>query len=158
MPKFKYTFTVEAPLEAVSSFHKDTKVLKKLTPPPIFAQIHDYEPLGEGSKADFTLWFGPVPIRWQAIHSDVSLNGFTDTQIRGPLKYWQHKHLFTTIEDGNTLVSEQIDYMHDTGLRGLISRLLFSRPGLVSLFTARKWITRRALAKSVHSDQVAANI
>lgn len=148
MPKFNYTFTVDAPLEAVSNFHKDTRVLKKLSPPPIFAQIHEYEPLAEGSKADFTLWFGPLPIHWQAQHSNVSLHGFTDTQIRGPLKYWQHKHLFTPTADGKTLISEQIDYEHDTGLRGVLSRLLFSRPGLTMLFTARKIITRRSVAKT----------
>ena len=64
MPTFNYSFEVDAPLTAVSEFHHDTRALKKLSPPPIFAQIHDYEPLGEGSMADFTLWFGPFPIHW----------------------------------------------------------------------------------------------
>ena len=64
MAVFKYSFTVDAPLVKVSDFHRDTSVLKVLTPPPIIAQIHSYEPLGEGSVARFTLWFGPIPIRW----------------------------------------------------------------------------------------------
>ena len=147
MAIFDYSFEVAATGEMVSAFHKDTSVLKKLTPPPIIAQIHDFEPLGEGSKADFTLWFGPVPVRWQAVHSDVSLNGFTDTQVKGPLKRWQHQHRFSAIDEETTVVSEHIDYEHDSGLRGLWSRLLFSNLGLFMLFTARKIITRRALAE-----------
>jgi len=147
MPEFNFSFTVEAPLAAVSTFHHDTSVLKKLTPPPIFAQIHGYEPLGEGSMADFTLWFGPVPIRWQAIHSDVSPNGFTDTQVKGPLATWQHTHRFTAVSPSRTRIDEQIKYSHHQDKRGLLSRLLFAKPGLFLLFTARKFITRWHVAR-----------
>lgn len=143
MPVFEYTFTVKAPLAAVSDFHHDTRVLKLLTPPPIFVQIHHFEPLGEGSLAEFTLWFGPFPVRWTAIHSDVSQNGFTDSQVRGPLQFWQHTHRFTSLSPDVTQVNEHIEYEHPRGLRGLFSRLLFGRPALKMLFTARARITRR---------------
>ena len=144
MPTFNYSFEVDAPLTAVSEFHHDTRALKKLSPPPIFAQIHDYEPLGEGSMADFTLWFGPFPIHWVAVHSNVSPNGFTDTQMSGPLKYWQHTHRFTAVSANKTRIDEHIQYAHAQGIRGVVSRLLFSKPGLYMLFTARKLLTRRA--------------
>ena len=142
MPTFDYTFTVPAPLDAVRLFHHDTLALKKLTPPPIFAQIHDYEPLGEGSRAEFTLWFGPLPLRWLAIHSDVSERGFTDTQARGPLARWQHTHRFTPVDATHTRISEHIEYAYKPGLWGWFTRLLFGRPGLLGLFTARQWLTR----------------
>ena len=147
MPTFDYTFTVDAPQAAVARFHSDTSALKVLTPPPIFAQIHGFEPLAEGSKADFTLWFGPLPIHWQAVHSNVDENGFTDTQARGPLKRWQHTHRFTAVSDDVTLVSEHIEYEYERGLWGLLGRLLFSPPALTLLFTARKYITRREIGK-----------
>jgi ligand-binding SRPBCC domain-containing protein len=142
MPTFDYTFTVNAPLTAVSEFHQDTRILKKLTPPPIFAQIHQFEPLGEGSVAEFTLWFGPLPLRWQAVHSDVGPHGFTDTQAQGPLRYWQHTHRFTAVSETHTQIHEQIEFGHSAGLWGIITRLLFNQPGLYALFTARKWLTR----------------
>lgn len=142
MATFDYRFTVDAPQSVVRAFHHDTSVLKKLSPPPIFAQIHSFEPLAEGSQADFTLWFGPFPIHWRAVHSQVSEHGFTDTQVEGLLKKWQHTHLFVDIGGGRTLVNEHIDYEYDRGLRGFIARLLFSPPALYFLFTARKWITR----------------
>jgi ligand-binding SRPBCC domain-containing protein len=142
MLAFDYQFHVNAPLTAVSAFHHDTRVLKTLTPPPIFAQIHHFDPLADGAIAEFTLWFGPLPVRWKAIHSDVSLNGFTDTQLSGPLQSWRHTHSFTAVSPTVTRVHEHIEYSHHDGRRGLLSRLLFAKPGLLFLFTARQLITR----------------
>jgi len=155
MPTFDFSFTVDAPQEAVVAFHHDTSVLKTLSPPPIFVQIHSYEPLAEDSIANFTLWFGPFPVHWQAIHSNVNENGFTDTQARGPLKRWQHTHRFSAKGDGITQVDEHIDYEYDNGIRGLTGRLLFSKPALYLLFTARKLITRRQINKQVPMGQTA---
>ena len=82
MPVFDYKFTVQASLQAVRDFHGDTSALKRLTPPPTIVQLHDIEPLAEGSISKFTLWFGPLPLRWVAIR--VSDFGFTDIQSEGP--------------------------------------------------------------------------
>lgn len=147
MLTFDYPFSVNAPLAAVTQLHRDTRALKKLTPPPIFVQIHSYEPLAEGSRAEFTLWFGPLPLHWQAVHSNVNEHGFTDTQVRGPLAFWQHTHRFIALAPDRTQISEHIRYAHKPGLWGWWTRLLFSRPGLYLLFSARKWLTRWHLAR-----------
>ena len=153
MPTFDYHFQVNAPLKAVSAFHHDTSVLKKLTPPPIFVQIHAYEPLAEGSTAEFTLWFGPFPVRWKAVHSDVSDRGFTDTQVSGPLKKWQHTHRFTSIENQRTEVSEHIEYEYEGGIKAITGRLLFSKPALTMLFTARMFLTRFFIARQMRQEK-----
>ena len=139
---FDFEFTLEAPVEAVVDFHRDTRALKDLTPPPLRVQIHRVEPLAEGSTAEFTLWFGPLPIRWQAVHS---ADGFTDIQVIGPLRSWRHTHRFTPLSARRTQVYEHIEYEHHDGLRGLFSRLLFFRAALYALFTARKMLTRHHL-------------
>lgn len=154
MPKFDYTFTVDAPLQVVSDFHHDSSVLKTLTPPPMIAQIHHFDPMGEGAVAEFTLWFGPMPVRWKAVHSNVSVNGFTDTQVEGPLKSWQHTHRFTAVTPTKTKIHEHIEYAHDSGWRGLRSRLLFAKPNLYMLFTARKLITRYRVRKMLVREAV----
>jgi len=152
MTPFDYSFTVKAPVSAVSRFHHDPGVLKKLMPPPLFIQIHYFEPLAESAKASFTLWFGPFPIHWEAVHTNVSPRGFTDTQTRGPLKQWQHHHRFTAVSANVARVSDHVKYEHHGGWRGLLTRLLFNPPALYLLFTGRKWLTRwhvwRAVAKS----------
>ena len=149
MPEFRHSFTVDAPLAAVHAFHHDSRALRQLTPLPIIARIHAYEPLADGSRAAFTLWFGPLPLRWQAVHSDVGPNGFTDTQVSGPLKSWRHTHRFIPIGPRRTRVDDHIVFEHHPGSRGLLTRLLFARPGLLYLFTARKYLTRRGVAHSL---------
>jgi len=129
----------------VAEFHSDTRALVRLTPPPIFVQLHHIEPLAEGSVSEFTLWFALLPVRWRARHSNVSVQGFTDTQERGPMKHWAHTHTFTDLGLGVVQVNEHIEYQHYFDLRGLLSRLLFAPVGLRFLFNYRELATRRAL-------------
>ena len=145
MPTFNFSFTVDAPVQAVSAFHHHTSALKKLTPPPMIVQLHDIEPMGEGSVSKFTLWLGPLPIRWKAVHSRVSNYGFTDTQAEGPAKSWVHTHTFTPINQSQTRIEEHIEYEHGSGFWGIMTRLLFAKPNLVVMFTYRKFVTRRNL-------------
>ena len=87
MPVFDFRFTVAAPLAAVSAFHFQTGILKALTPPLMIMQVHRFDPLANGSIGEFTIWMGPIPVRWVAEHSEVSQTGFIDTQIHGPMKF-----------------------------------------------------------------------
>jgi ligand-binding SRPBCC domain-containing protein len=146
---FTYSFTVRAPLAAVAEFHRDARALQRLSPPPLIVQLHRVDPMGEGAVADFTLWMGPLPIRWVAVHSNVNpSNGFTDTQQRGPLRSWRHTHRFMAVSADTTRVTEHITYEHHRGLAGILARLLFSPVGLRFLFWYRSWVTRRALEKA----------
>ncbi len=143
MNRFTHRFMVRAPLEAVAEFHRSTLALRRLTPPPIWVQFHHVEPLAENSIAEFTLWFGPFPVRWRALHTDVDpLQGFTDTQIHGPLRFWKHRHAFQAIDSHTTQITETIEYDLPAGWRGLLSRLLYSPFALRILFLYRQWVTR----------------
>jgi ligand-binding SRPBCC domain-containing protein len=147
MPTFEYNFTVNAPLEEVAAFHADTSALKVLNPPLVIVQLHRVDPMTDGSISEFTLWMGPLPIRWRAIHSDVGLTGFTDTQEDGPMASWQHTHRFESLDKNTTQIHEHIEYEYPSGWRGLTSRILFGKLGLTALFNYRKWATRRTLMK-----------
>ena len=151
MPIFDYRFRVSAPVEAVSQFHFQTGILKVLTPPLLIMQVHRFDPLADGSVGEFTMWMGPIPVRWVALHSNVTPSGFTDTQSSGPMKFWQHTHRFIVINPNETEVHEHIEYEHHSGLRGLWSRMLFPRPALFALFTWRAFVTRRAVRRIMQS-------
>ena len=142
MPVFDFSFTVDAPLSAVRDFHRDTSALKRLTPPPTFVRLISIEPLAEGSVSKFVLWVGPLPLRWTAVHRDVSDRGFTDVQAAGPAAAWAHTHTFTPLSDGRTRIDEHIEFEHKTGLWGIITRLLFSKPNLWLMFSYRRFVTR----------------
>ncbi|NBT12822.1 MAG: hypothetical protein EBS56_04445 [Planctomycetia bacterium] len=145
MPQFDYSFTVPAPLAAVQRFHSDTSALKRLTPPPTIVQLHEIEPLAEGSVSKFTLWVGPLPLHWTAVHRGVSPRGFTDVQVAGPAARWEHTHTFTPLDASTTRIDEHIEFEHKRGVWGVVTRLLFSRPNLLLMFAYRRFITRRSL-------------
>lgn len=142
MPVFDFSFDVRAPLHAVQDFHSDTRALKRLTPPPTIVQLHEVEPLAEGSVSRFTLWVGPLRLRWKAVHYRVSPSGFTDVQAEGPAEKWEHTHTFTYVSERTTRIQEHIEYEHKRGFWGGVTRLLFARPNLYLMFTYRKLMTR----------------
>ena len=142
VPIFDYRFTVAAPLEEVRDFHRDTRALKRLTPPPVFVRLHRVEPLAEGSVSEFTLWVGPLPLRWTAVHRDVSDRGFTDVQVAGPAARWEHTHSFVPVDDRRTEIREHIEFEHRRGPIGLVTRILFAKPNLLAMFFYRSLVTR----------------
>lgn len=148
MPIFDYRFTVNASVEAVRDLHRDTYALKKLTPPPTYVQMKKVEPMAEGSVSQFTLWMGPLPIHWKAIHHDVTDNGFQDEQAEGPAKSWRHTHSFVRITDHQTEIREHIEYEHGSGFWGVVTRLLFAKANLYLMFTYRKFATRWFLSRA----------
>ena len=142
MKEFYSTFSVRASLASVLEFHASTTALKRLSPPPIWVQIHHADPLAEGSISIFTLWFLFIPLRWKARHEDVSQHGFSDLQIRGPLTYWRHQHHFEELTPGIISIHDSVQYQLPDGWKGLLLSLLFNPIGLRLLFTYRSLATR----------------
>lgn len=145
MRRFQHEFQVHAPIERVAEFHRSTQALKSLTPPPLFISFNHVDPLGEGSRADFIMWLGPIPIRWIAIHSDVNLmDGFTDTQVEGPFQTWVHRHAFERINDNSTKVIDRIEGQPSNHpFWGLVSRFMWLTLPILFFYRARQ--TRKAV-------------
>lgn len=145
MRQFQHEFQVNAPIERVAEFHSSTKALKLLTPPPLFVKFNHIEPMGEGSRADFTLFLGPIPIHWIANHTDVHpTDGFTDTQVEGPFQTWIHRHTFTQMTTDTTKIIDEIEGQPSGHLfSGIVSRFMWLT--LPILFSYRAQQTRRAV-------------
>lgn len=143
MKDFVSRFTVLAPLSKVAKFHSDPVALKRLTPPPVIVTFNEVEPLGEGSRADFTLWFGPIPIRWVAVHQNFNpQSGFVDVQESGPFLSWEHRHTFKPISENSTEIIDEIKAVPSQHFFwGLVSRFMWL--SLPIMFSYRAWVTRR---------------
>ena len=144
---FVKSSVIDATLDAITEFHKDPRALARLTPPPIIMQLHRdaRQSLTEG-EIEFTLWFGPLPIRWIARHeTGPKPCSFADVQLKGPLAYWRHEHIFTEVSGGVEL-TDRITLAHRPGPLGLLTRLAFDGLPLRLLFEFRHWRTRRALS------------
>jgi len=135
-------------LEKIEAFHQDRAALATLTPPPIFVQLHhDGRTSLTAGDLDFTLWFLFIPIRWLARHEAVpGQHGFAEWQVKGPMGYWRHEHLFEPVE-GGVVLHDRVTLAHKPGLAGLLTRLMFDGLPLKILFFYRHWRTRQAVER-----------
>ena len=142
---YLHRFQVKAPLSRVAAFHQQHTSMSAITPPPMRVEYQRL-PADFSGELEFTLWFGPLPIRWIARIEDVSASGFTDRQVSGPFAKWEHRHSFHSVDDQTTEVVDQISLQLKShpvwGPVGLAFML-----GLPFLFAYRGWKTRRLLEK-----------
>ena len=145
--RYQHRFRVRAPLEAVADFHRLSKSMAAITPPPILVRVHRAPEIQrEGDEMDFTLWVGPLPVRWVARIESVSPTGFTDHQRRGPFKRWTHRHSFVAIDGHITdVLDEVMVQLRAHPLWGLVGLGMWL--GLPALFAYRAWKTKRILER-----------
>jgi ligand-binding SRPBCC domain-containing protein len=145
--EYKSHFTVDAPLESIWDFHRSSASLRAITPPVVpMTSVEAPDPLTDGSQMAFTLWIGPIPVRWEARIEDSTANGFIDRQISGPFSAWTHKHIFTSMEANRTRVDDQVSYEFRTNL---FWRLIGGAMalGLPMLFRYRAFRTKQLIER-----------
>lgn len=143
--RFRHTFRVKAPLAAVADFHGRSASMPAITPPPMIVRVHAAPPrLTTGDVMDFTLWAGPLPLRWVARIEDASVEGFTDRQVAGPFAAWAHRHRFVRVDDRTTDVVDEVEAQLKRHLFwGLVGALMWA--GMPVLFAFRGWRTKQLL-------------
>lgn len=141
---FEVQSIIPTTLDRMIAFHSDPDALARLTPPPIIVRLHrdDRSSLTEG-ELEFTLWFGPIPVRWIARHEPGPTPvSFADRQVRGPLRAWRHEHLLEVVAGGVRL-TDRIVFEHAAGGPwSIFTRLAFARINLRLLFLYRHMRTR----------------
>ena len=145
--EYKSQFTVRAPIESVRSFHHSASSLRAITPPIIpMTSVEAPDPLRDGAELAFTLWMGPIPVRWTARIEASQPHGFVDRQLTGPFASWSHQHSFTPIDVQTTRVDDHVNYRLKTNpiwwlLGGSMA------VGLPLLFRYRAFKTRQILER-----------
>jgi ligand-binding SRPBCC domain-containing protein len=145
---FEKRTIIKTTVEQLIAFHEDPGAMPKLAPPPIFVQIHrdDRQSLTEG-ELEFTLWFGPIPVRWLACHQPgPTEHSFADLMVKGPLEYWHHEHIFEPLSEGVAMI-DRVTLTHKKGIPGIITRLVFDGLPLRTLFFYRHLRTKKALTR-----------
>ena len=145
---FEKSAVMKTTLERMIAFHDEPTVFHKLTPPPVWVQVHEDNRISntEGDLK-FTLWIAFIPIRWHAQHQPgPTEHSFADEMLVGPMQHWRHEHIFEAVEGGVRL-TDRITYAQKPGWRGLLARLAFSKLPLTILFFYRHLRTRRAVEK-----------
>jgi len=154
--KYHHRFVVAAPLEAVREFHSQSASMGAITPPPIVVRVHEAPArLGEGDEMEFTMWMGPLPIRWRARIHNVTPNGFTDSLVRGPFTRWAHVHTFVPVDANHTEVIDTLDIeLNPYPFWRAVGWLM--TVNLPILFAFRQWKTRRILERAAKQAKASA--
>ena len=143
---YRHHFQVNTSLAHVAEFHQQSASMAAITPPPMIVKVHQAPVvLAEGADMNFTLWLGPFPAHWLARIENVTPNGFTDRQMRGPFAEWVHRHIFSAVDAHTTAVTDEINLrLSSQPLWWLVG--IGMRAGLPILFAYRAWKTRKILS------------
>jgi ligand-binding SRPBCC domain-containing protein len=138
--RYHHRFVVHAPLEAVRAFHARPAAMTAITPSPVVARVQSAPAaMVEGAEMAFTLWLGPLPIRWRARFEEVGDNAFVDRQMSGPFAAWVHRHTFVAVDDDTT---EVIDTLHGAyrphWFWGIVGRSIWWSLPLLFAYRARR--------------------
>jgi ligand-binding SRPBCC domain-containing protein len=111
--------------------------LRVLTPAPI-----DLRP---GVRIEFRLTLHRVPIRWLTeITAWEPGRRFSDVQLRGPYRMWEHTHTFDAA-NGGTLIGDCVRYALPYGPLGAAAHRAFVRRDLQRIFDFRRDAVARRL-------------
>ena len=140
MYELKFTQFIARPRPEVFAFFSDIQNLERITPPWLHFTILTPLPftIEAGSVIDYRLKLSGIPFQWQTKIEEFEPNDFfTDTQARGPYRYWHHLHRFTDVE-GGTLMEDRIRYRLWGGPLSWPVNGLFVRRSLHKVFTFRQ--------------------
>ena len=147
---------IAAPAEEVFDWHSRPGALERLLPPwRKIRVIHRDSSLDIGSRVHLQIGLGPFKITWIVEHKNcLPKREFVDAQVKGPFKYWRHRHLFHAIDAKNC---EMEDVLHYTPPAGALGRLVANRllqKDLARGFTYRHRIVSLDLAALQKHNEV----
>ncbi|MBA2620885.1 MAG: SRPBCC family protein [Acidobacteria bacterium] len=105
--------TLDLPIENVFDFFADAGNLERITPPELNFHIITPQPidLKKGALIDYQLNLRGFPVAWKTEISEWNPPfAFVDRALESPYKQWIHRHTFTRIETGKTLIEDEVRY------------------------------------------------
>jgi NADH dehydrogenase len=142
---------IPRPRDEVFAFFATPDNLARITPPSMrFEFVTADRRMREGLEIDYRLRpILGIPVGWRTrIDAYDPPWGFSDTQLRGPYRRWNHRHDFRTV-DGGTLMTDTIEYSLPFGILGDAVHRFLVRAELASIFRYRDHIIQTALAGPV---------
>jgi ligand-binding SRPBCC domain-containing protein len=129
---------VPVDVDEAFAFFADAWNLEAITPPWLrFRIVEAPKTLEQGSLLEYRLRLFGVPIRWRTeIVEWQPPFGFTDVQLSGPYRRWEHTHRLAA-KDGGTEIHDRVVYrLPYEPLAGLLAPVTV-RPWLKAIFDYR---------------------
>lgn len=135
-------------------FFSSPKNLVTITPVEldfkILSELKD-EDIYEGMLIDYTVKpLFKIPIHWQTeIYKVKKGIFFTDRQLKGPYKMWEHTHTFKPIANG-VLMYDVINYQLPLGILGNMAHAVLIKKKIEGIFTYRRNILEKIFTINDH--------
>ncbi|OQP46887.1 hypothetical protein A4H97_05030 [Niastella yeongjuensis] len=130
-------------LQTAWAFFSSPNNLALITPPEMgfitLTPITEGQEIYTGMLIDYKVkpLFG-IPLHWQTRIREVQKpHLFTDIQLKGPYRLWEHTHTFTQTDKG-VLMKDEVKYELPFGPIGSVANSLLVRKKLENLFRYRK--------------------
>ena len=138
-------------LNTAWDFFSSAKNLALITPPELdFKILTDLngQEIHEGMLIDYTVrpLFG-IPLRWQTEICKVEKPYlFTDRQLKGPYKMWEHTHSYEKVDNG-ILMKDEVKYQLPMGFLGDLANSVIVKKKVEEIFTFRKQVLETMFKK-----------
>lgn len=128
------------PRSKVFRFFEDPRNLFDITPDWLSFVMKEKDSkteMFEGAEFDYTIRWCGIPIPWKSRISGYNPPGqFTDIQLAGPYRSWNHLHTFDETSEG-TLMVDTVTYQLPLGSLGNMVHALTVRRQLEDIFHYR---------------------
>ncbi|GAB4162400.1 MAG: hypothetical protein Tsb009_39400 [Planctomycetaceae bacterium] len=150
MALFETSTTLNSTILTVFEFMIRPANLVKIAPPEAkLAFLDPPETLGPGCRFEFQVsGVGPVQQIEHEIIQFEHPRSFTELQIRGPLRAYQHEHIFHEQSNGSIQVIDRIEFEPPGGLAGFLINENWIRNSLQAGFEYRQRELKRLLESS----------
>jgi uncharacterized protein (TIGR01777 family) len=163
MPLDFYEDTTFVPRSLTENFEffSDAKNLEKITPAILNFKIvgMSTEKIESGTLIDYKLKIHGVPADWRTkINLWNPPHEFSDVQLKGPYKVWDHTHRFFAVPKQTpivnhadakewTLMTDQVYFKLPFGFLGRTGGILFVKKDVQNIFSYRKTVIRELASK-----------
>lgn len=139
---FKF-FCDEKNLESITPQQLNFKVLSKTTP-------H----IKKGCRIFYKLKLhGIIPLKWETlILTWEPPKQFSDIQLAGPYKHWNHRHRFETLGSG-TLMKDEVNYQLPLGPIGRCIQWFIVKRDIENIFDHRYQVIQKKFGSSLVLDE-----
>lgn len=145
---------IPASVQTLYDWHMREGAFERLTPPweHVKMKCGDTK-IENGSRVSLEIDAGPAKLNWLAEHCDVQPGKeFTDVQVRGPFKFWKHKHSFEKLNDG-CLLTDSIQFELPFDLATIFSET-FVKDKLERMFEYRHEMTKNDISVLCKNENV----
>ncbi|QXD22453.1 TIGR01777 family oxidoreductase [Opitutia bacterium ISCC 51] len=144
---FTHETRIPGPVVDVFDYHRRPTALQRLTPPWEGAQIIEkVDGIEDNGTTLLRVGAGPFKTNWKAVHQDYIENRqFSDSQLSGPFKFWNHVHSFRPVSANETVLNDSIKYQLPMGALGRLFGARAVRNKLERMFSYRHTVTQNDL-------------